>query len=119
MGDFFHAVIELGYHFESRSPELLSVGMGWLAASYVEIPGLALEGRPAFTSAVAALEGLSKDPHVFPTFDLNDGSSGYIAAIEDLSAAAEHQAAVLKYDLGDVVPAEGGEWPFLHPWPLL
>jgi hypothetical protein len=35
-GDFFHAVIELGYYFESRERTLLSQGLAWLATRRCE-----------------------------------------------------------------------------------
>jgi hypothetical protein len=99
------------YHFESKCPKLLPVGLGWLAAAYAEIPAAKSIGAtapggstkpPAFTSAVEALAKLSEDPIGFPLFDPGDGSSGYIAAVEDLVAG--HAAAVLKYELAEVDP---------------
>lgn len=103
VGDFFHAVIEFGYYFESRSPALLPAGLAWLAASFFEIPALetcAASARPpeeVFDSPVDALAALSRDPRPFPEFELADGSSGYIAAMEDL--VSEHGDAVFRYDL--------------------
>eukprot|EP00038_Savillea_parva_P007964 m.173605 g.173605 ORF g.173605 m.173605 type:complete len:442 (+) comp13717_c0_seq1:249-1574(+) len=104
MGDFFHALIELGYHYESRSPDLVGVGLAWIAASYVKLPRAPDAPAPVFTSAVEALAALSTDTSlVFPTYNLHDGSSGYIAAVEEL--ATEHAVAVQQYDLVPIMGA--------------
>ena len=99
VGDFFHAVIELGYHFESGNAPMLSVGLAWLAASYAAFPDVA-EVPLRYQAPREAIAALARDDHCFPAFDVNDGSSGYIRAMEDLSEA--HRDVVLQYELADL-----------------
>eukprot|EP00041_Stephanoeca_diplocostata_P023584 m.581905 g.581905 ORF g.581905 m.581905 type:complete len:449 (-) comp22334_c1_seq10:2826-4172(-) len=101
VGDFFHALIELGYYFESRNVDVLAVALAWIAASYVTLPENPSDPTLLQVSSAAtpmdALEMLSRDTHHFPKFDLHDGSSGYITAMETL--IEDHSAPVLKYSL--------------------
>lgn len=102
VGDFFHALIELGYYFESRNTDVLVVALAWIAASYVTIPEQSASERslvPTDTgiTPLEALETLSLDTYQFPVFELDDGSSGYISAMETL--VHDHAPAVFKYDL--------------------
>ena len=95
-GDFFHAVIELGYFFESKEEILLMQGLAWIAVAYVEIPGaesgvdaMSPSGNDNFARPTEALSALSRveggNNTVFlRQFNLNDGSSGYIDDIEAL-----------------------------------
>mmetsp|Transcript_6147 Transcript_6147/g.18571 ORF Transcript_6147/g.18571 Transcript_6147/m.18571 type:complete len:399 (-) Transcript_6147:349-1545(-) len=93
-GDFFHAVIELGYYFEADCavPETLDSGLAWLAAAYVEWPEADAARFESPLEAAKALDSIEA-----PFFDLDDGSSGYIAAMETLRDA--HLDAVYACDL--------------------
>jgi len=101
-GDFFHAVIELGYYVEAEGPpETLDSGLAWLAAAYVEWPEN--EDVAPYDSPRAAMDALMRrgfdddDREAAP--DLNDGSSGYIHAMEALIEEKSLLRKVYAYDV--------------------
>jgi len=107
-GDLFHAVIELGYYFESKEPLQLASGLAWCATAYAtssfpeEDSGsnANTESASKFTSPHEALLALSLEAgDTFPSFELQSGSAGFVRAIEALATHPQHSARVLKYDL--------------------
>lgn len=98
-GDFFHAVIELGYYFEAGCAPATTMdsGLAWLASAYVEWPERASSSE-AFDSPTAAMAAMTSSPASQPfAFDLDDGSSGYINAMETL--IDDHLNTVYQYDV--------------------
>ena len=82
LGDFFHALIELGYYFESGNVSILPNALAWLCTSYIDLgdwPATAVKG----STPLAVLQAASRCD-VFPKTDLSNGSSGYIKDMESL-----------------------------------
>lgn len=102
-GDFFHAIIELGYYFESgkATVEVLANSLAWLAAAYVDFPKSNTVKPMRGATPMQALARLAATQGL-PSFDLNDGSSGYIRATEILATKHLDQVLRCEVDLSDV-----------------
>lgn len=100
LGDFFHALIELGYYFESGNVAILSNALAWLCTSYVEVSVDETVDKMEST-ALAALRAASRDETLPKNNNLTNGSSGYIHDMESL-LSDEYLAAVSRFDI--VIP---------------
>ena len=139
-GDVFHAVIQLGYGFESGDEdEMVAQGLAWCSTAYAELPSpkpnkpaaaaaaaavVATSGAPLRATPEAALAALQRDPYPFPHYQHQDagrcvplagdphGNVCWNDAIEDL--VANHSAALAPYELdwGHVAVTPPGEDSF-------
>jgi hypothetical protein len=119
-GDVFHAVIQLGYAFESGDVgEMTAQGLAWCSTAYAELPAELPPGPgpspppPLRMPPAAALALLHSDAYPFPRYAQQDGPRGELCqprspadphgnvcwndAVEDL--VANHSAALLRYEL--------------------
>lgn len=103
LGDFFHALIELGYYFESGEAAILPNALAWLSTSYVELPEPPEKVPKMEDTPLAALQAVSRNQEAFPTANMSNGSSGYIHDMETL-LGEEFLASVYHFDV--VIPAD-------------
>ena len=114
-GDIFHAVIQLGYAFESGDvEEMTAQGLAWCSTAYAEFPAPAPASPPPLRLApMEALSLLQNDSYPFPRYTQQDDPDGggrckplstdphgnvcWNDAVEDL--VANHSAALLRYEL--------------------
>lgn len=102
LGYFFHALIELGYYFESGNASILPNALAWLCTSYINLGdwsvaevGKAMEGTPP--TPLEVLQSASRS-EVFPKTNLSNGSSGYIRDMETL-LSKQYLDDVSKFDI--------------------
>ena len=116
-GDIFHAVIQLGYAFESGDlDEMTAQGLAWCSTAYAVLPGPTSTSPPPLRmTPAAALSALQHDPYPFPHYAQQDDPHGpagrcqtvrandphgnvcWNDAVEDL--VADHSTALLRYEL--------------------
>lgn len=105
LGDFFHALIELGYYFESGNVDILPNALAWLSTSYVEVSVDETVDKMESTALTALRAASSRDDEsLLPkNNNLANGSSGYIHDMETL-LSDEYLAAVSRFDIA--IPPE-------------
>ena len=101
---FLHAIIELGYGFESGEAEVAISGLAWCASGYYELPepsdklGALISIQNAGRSPVELLANLgSSKGSFFSTLDLENGSTGWVNDVEVI--LREHREEVLRFDV--------------------
>lgn len=101
-GDLFHAVIQMGYCYESLDAEVCAEGLAWMATGYQAFPPLSAAARYVdIRQAMADLHADDRLPSIVTVKDLQE-KYAYVMADYDLSIDDQPDQAVVHRVMQDI-----------------